>query len=181
MYGDRKFITAVAASFALFIVLCYAFDRDLCRITLIPNNVNAERERGVILGVLKKYNSILTDIYVTGGVPALLNEFPATKAIRHGLFRDIGFIRARGSVIVYDMADMIPIDIRITSPVSAEAVVFEEWNYLYQSGADRKPLTRIRGIGQGFLYRLVRQESMWFIVAWDPVSVEDPADKGFLY
>ncbi len=181
MSGKSKYIFFPIISLAVFVLLGILFDRDLFRYPLIISGKGAERERAAILGTIHNYNAILTDIYVSGGIPALLNEFPATKSMRHGLFRDIGFIRDSGRVLVNDMADILPVEITITSPSAAEAVVFEEWNYLYQRSADRMPVSPMKGLGQGFRYQLIRQGGAWMISAWDPVEVGDPGQKGFTY
>ncbi len=166
---------------AVYFALGAVYDRDTFLYAFRTSPQAMEREKSEIIGTIREYDKILTDIYVTGGVPALLNEFPATKAVRHGLFRDIGFIRDSKRVLVYDLADVIPVDVRIRSFESAEAVVLEEWNYLYQQSADRIPLTPVKGMAQGFRYRLSREKGRWIIKAWDPVDVVDPGQREFKY
>lgn len=172
MSDKRRYISAFLISFAVFVVLGIFLDRDLFFSPTRLIDRCAVREETAVLDSLHRYNSILTDIYVTGGVPALLNEFPATKPMRHGLFRDIGFLRDSGRVLVYDMAGMYPVKVSFQTPFSAEAVLFEEWNYTYQKSADRQPLAGLRGMGQGFRYRMVRKDSTWLVADWDPVTVE---------
>lgn len=157
------------------------FDSAFLHYPLLSSGKRLEKERAAIVETIRYYNKILTDFYVTGGVPLLLDEFPAVKTLKHGLFRDIGFIRDYGMVLVYDLADMTPVDIRILSPNAAEAVIFEEWNYVYQRKEDREPVSRVKGLGQGFRYRLIKQNGAWIVRNWDPVDVEDPGDKGFVF
>lgn len=178
MSGKGRSIAILTASFALFLVLGLLLDGDLFRYPLLRMERFEEREREAVLASIDRYNAILTDLYVSDGVPALLNEFPATKAVRHGLFRDIGFVRGEDRVLVYDLAGISPVNVRILSPSTAEAVVFEEWNYTYQRTSDRRPVTRIRGLGQGYRYRLVRSEGSWMVAQWDPVEVIDPVLAG---
>lgn len=172
MSDKQRYISALFLSAAIFVVLGFLLDRDLFSSPARLINRYAVREEATVLDSLHRYNSILTDIYVTGGVPALLNEFPATKAMRHGLFRDIGFLRDSGRILVYDMAGMYPVKVSFLSPFSAEVVLFEEWNYTYQNSSNRQPVARLRGIGQGFRYRMVRKNAAWFVSEWDPVTIE---------
>lgn len=167
----------------LFPLMLVVLDQNVCRYALVrlPGDFWLKREKAAILGTLKTYNSILSDFYASGGVPSLLDEFPATKAIKHGIFRDLGYIKSAEKILVYDMAETIPVEVRITAPGQAEAVVFESWNYMYQRVADRKPLTLPKGMGHGFKYRLAREKGKWLVQGWDPVDIEEPKKKPEFY
>jgi len=67
--------------------------------------------------------------------------------------------------------------VKVSSPYDAEAVLFEEWNYMYQRRSDRRPLTPPKGMGSGFRYRLHRADGKWQVYAWDPVTVEKPKQQ----
>ena len=176
----RNYIITPVASAVVFLTLALLFDRNGVP-GIYPGGTDADRQKPAILDTINAYNSILSDIYTSGGVPAMLNEFPATKAVKHGLFRDIGFIRDMDRGLVYDLAAITPVDVKMTSPATAEVVVLEEWNYMYQRKNDRLPVSRMKGMGQGFRYRLKREHGKWIVYAWDPVSVEAPAKKGHYF
>lgn len=169
-----------AVSLALFLLLAYAMDRDLFRYPLVQGR-GYEREQVSVAETIRKYDAILIDFYDTNGVPALLNEFPATKAMRHAIFRDIGFLRDTGRTLVQDMADLTPVDVKITSYNTAEAVMLEQINYQYQRGNNRMPITEMKGMGCGFRYYLIRENNQWVVSEWDPVFVEEPINREFLY
>ena len=137
--------------------------------------VRAEKEQ--IAVTLKSYNKILSDFYASGGVPTLLDRFPASKTIKHGVFRDLGYIKSADKVLIYDHAETTPVRITFTSPGKAEALVFEEWNFMYQQSADRKPVSKPQGLGRGFRYTLVRDQGGWLVDGWDPVEMAEPDKK----
>ena len=174
MSAKTQAIAILSIAAAAFLGLGAVLDRDLVFLPFHHEAKRQERETPAILASLPAYNAILTDIYVTNGDPKMLNELPATKAMRHDLYRDIGYIREHQQVLIYDMAKLTPVSIRLTSPRTADAVVFEEWNYEYQRASDRVPASRMKGIGQGYLYRLTEEGGAWIISSWDPVAVADP-------
>jgi len=154
-------------------------DRDVVTFARshMPGSELAKSEQAKIAETIKSYNFILSDFYASGGVPSLLDQFPATKTVKHGVFRDLGYIKSAGRVLVYDHAASTPKKITLTSPDRAEAVVFEEWNYMYQSLGDRKPLSRPQGFGQGFRYTLIREQGKWLVDGWDTVMLPDTEKK----
>lgn len=177
----RNILIAFLIPVIVFLISAFVLDKDMVRYPFVSSAKGMEREKSAVIEAVRMYNKILTDFYSSGGKPALLNEFPATKAIKHGVFRDLGFITTMKRVLVYDMADMMPVDVRITSFNTAQAVVFEEWNYVYQRIEDRMPVSALKGLGQGFRYWLARQGGTWIVTGWTPVEVEEPEDKGFLF
>lgn len=180
MFVDmRKFICLIL----LFPILLLVLDQNVSRYLLarFAGDFWLKREKAEVLATLKKYNSIFSDFHASGGVPALLNEFPATKEVKHGIFRDLGYIKSAERILVYDMAETIPVEIMITAPGEAEAVVFEAWNYMYQRAADRQPLTLPKGMGHGFRYRLAREHGKWLVQGWDHADIEEPKKKPEFY
>lgn len=130
-----------------------------------------------IRAALDEYNRIYQDFFASGGVPARLNDFPATKELRHQVFRDIGFVRDAGLVQPQDLAEAEVREIRSAGPGAAEAIVYEEWNYVYQQSRDRRPVSRPKGLGQGFRYLLRRSGDRWVVTAWDLVELPAPERK----
>jgi hypothetical protein len=167
-------ICVLAIACVVFVGLGVLFDRDLMLSPFQMGAKGQEQEKAKVLAAVRLFNAIATDLYVTDGVPKMLNELPATTALRHDLFRDIGYIRDNAQVLIYDMANLTPVSIRLNSPVTAEAIVFEEWNYQYKQKSDRTPVSRLKGLGQGFRYRLRKDRGAWIIYSWDPVKVDDP-------
>jgi hypothetical protein len=131
-------------------------------------------ERAAVGEAIVLSNKILQDFYASGGRHDLLDEIPYSKALRHGVFRDLGALQQAGLVLVLDQADLVPLSLKRTGPDAAEALVFEEWNYLYQRATDRTPVERMRGLGQGFRYWLVRRGAGWGVVRWEPEDVPAP-------
>ncbi len=166
-------------SILVFIIVGYKTDRDV--VNYLFNKEINETEKTVVLDTIKIYNKILTDFYASDGKPALLNQFPAIKLIRHHTFRDIGFLQNTERILVYDMADLVPVKIEKTSPYRAEAIVLELWNYLYQRRKDRAILTRPRGFGRGMRYFLIYSKGKWIIEDYEPVYVEEPEIKEFRF
>lgn len=130
-----------------------------------------------IRAVLGDYNRIYQDFFASGGIPARLNDFPATTELRHQVFRDIGFVRDAGLVLPQDLAEAVVREIRSAGPGAAEAIVYEEWNYVYQQSADRRPVSRPKGHGQGFRYVLRRSGDRWVVTAWDLEELPAPERK----
>lgn len=134
-------------------------------------------EREEILRALDLSRRIYADFFASGGAPALLDDFPASRGVKHRIFRDIGFLRDRGLLQIQDLAEAIPVSVERTAGDAVEAVVYEEWNYLVQRVADRKPASEVRGLGGGFRYVLQRAGSgRWTIVSWEPVTMAKPAE-----
>jgi len=183
MSAKLKFITIPVASLSIFLLLLGVLNKETFSYTLLrlTGGKRLAQEESEVLKTIKDYNLILSDFYASGGVPAMLNRFPASKILRHSVFRDLGYLKNSGKILVYDLAELTPVKIEITSPGTAEAVVFEEWNYMYQNLENRKPLSLPKGMGHGFKYRLKRQKGRWIVVGWDPADVKEPQKKDEFY
>ena len=136
--------------------------------TLAPEDDAAIRE------VLREYQRIYQDFFASGGVPALLDQFPGSKDVRHHVFRDLGFLRDAGLVLVQDLATMEVRRVDATGSARAEAVTFEEWNYIFQTREARAPASKLKGMGQGFTYRLKKADGAWKVVGWEIADVPPP-------
>lgn len=138
---------------------------------------DVKKEEGAIKGTIILYNQIFTDLYDSDGQTLRLNDFPAAKRLRHELYRDLDFLRARRLLLVYDMADLTFMEIKRPSPFIAEVVTFEEWNYIYQKSPSREPAQSIKGMGQGFRYYMQKQKGKWVVMDYNPVKVKTPEKK----
>ena len=164
-----------------FVVLClsYAliaviFDKGASS----GNNIKREYDEALIKETVLFYNKAISDIYTSGGVPAMLNELPSSKQLKHELFKDVNYFYSKGAVIVYDMAGLVFKDIKLTSPNTAEAITFEEWNYVTQKIKTREMLRIPKGMDAGFRYFLVRDKGGWLIVDYIPADVKyEETDK----
>lgn len=140
----------------------------------------SDAEEAAIQGALVDFQRIYQDFFATGGAPALIDAFPATREVKHHLFRDIGFVRDAGLVLVQDLATATLVETRRTGGDTAEALVYEEWNHVFQRASDRVPVSTVKGLGQGFRYHLRREAGRWVVTAWDPEDVARPAlDDGW--
>ncbi len=124
------------------------------------------------------FNRIYEDFYASGGQPNLIDELPATRSVKHRIFRDIGFIRDEGLVQVQDLASATVREVLPAGPGEASALVFEEWNYVLQRSADRAPKSELKGTGQWFRYRLRKDAGRWIITGWDMEDLPAPAGDG---
>jgi hypothetical protein len=174
--GWRGPALRIAASLAAFACVAAALDRDTLA-PAYPARV-APAEEPAILGAIHDYQVACQDFYATGGDPALLDAVPATKAAKHQIFRDIGFLRDADLVLVEDLAANTLLEAQMVGPEAAEVLVFEEWNWTLQRKGDRKLVSEVRGLGQGFRYQVAREGGRWVVASWD---VEDvPAPTGIV-
>lgn len=178
--GSTRRLTAlasVAASVAAFGVAAAVLDPALRPVR--PGALSARDEQAV-RETLALFQKVYQDFYASGGNPGMIDSFPATKDVKHHVFRDIGFVRDGGFVLVQDLATATLVEARRTGPDTAEAVVHEEWNYVFQKRDDRKPLGDLKGLGQGFVYGLRRERGRWIVTSWDLKDVARPAEnEGF--
>lgn len=140
-----------------------------------------EDDRAEVLEAVRLFNAIWRDFYATGGIPTMIDAIPASKMVKHGIFRDTGFLLQNERYLVYDLARAVPLEVTSEAPDRAEVLLFEEWNYVYQERATRKPVSEVKGMGQGFRYRLARHEGRWSIQEWFPEDVPAPAAEGFVW
>lgn len=181
--SDRVFgIIIIFTSISAFLLLTLFLDRDIVFFLKLKTIQSIrDREKVEIIKTINLYNKILTDFYASDGKPWLLNKFPGSIMLRHHTFRDIGFLQSFNRILVYDMAEVLPVEIKITGPQTAEAIVFEKWNYLYQRRSDREIISNIKGMGKGFKYYLYRIVDHWIIRDYEPIDVEEPPEKEFKY
>lgn len=178
----RKVLPLVL-SLLVFAALLALVDRDdvTFAVTKLKKTDCPESVRKDIINTLQSYNKILADFYASGGVPGMLNAMPASKQMRHEIFRDIGYVKQVNKFLVYDMATNTPFTITLTGPGRAEARMYEEWNYMYQN-SDRSPNTRPMGFGRGVRYFLVKKDGKWQVDDWDPdPQVPDMSSKEFKF
>ncbi len=164
----KQFFLALLICLMLMSVVAFVADRDLIdrhhrQITAL----SAEDEMA-IEHTLRAYNAIYQDFYATGGDPKLLDSFPTSKDLRHFTYRDLGYLQDADLVLVHDLADFEIISIIVVDHW-VEAVVREEWNYVYQSALDRVPLSEMRGMTFEGRYRLEKDSGSWLIIGRDPV------------
>ncbi len=135
-------------------------------------------EDTAIRATVVEFNRIYEDFYASGGDPALIDEFPATKAVKHHVFRDIGFVRDAGLVQVQDLASATVREVRRIGEAEAEAIVFEEWNHVLERSANREPASEVKGVAQGFRYTLRNERGRWIVTAWDIEELAPPPRTG---
>ncbi len=177
----RAFLTTIALSF-LYLGTGFMFEPAVFYKQTKEAATNREREDGAIKNAIILYNKIFTDLYVSNGRVLRLNDFPASKMLRHELFRDLDFLRSRGLLLVYDNADIVFAEIKRPSSFTAEVRTFEEWNYLYRDIQTRENRSAVKGLGQGFEYLMRKQEGEWIVADVRLADVKPPEKKNeFLY
>jgi hypothetical protein len=165
----KRVITSFVVLSALYLGIGAAFEKDAF-LYILNHKSFKEAEEKALKETIRMYNTIFTDLYATDGIPAMLNEFPASKKLKHELFKNIGALRNNKLLLVYDMATLDFRDIKMVSPVRAEVTAFEEWNYAYQKADTRLPTGQTKGMGQGFKYILFKRGQNWIIVDYYPVD-----------
>lgn len=173
----RRLLAAFAALSALFVWLLLVFERD--SFSIIVSDKAADES--AIKGTVALYNKIVTDIYVSGGIPSMLNELPASKRLKHELFKDVGYLRDRDRIQIYDMADFAVLDVSMLSPRTAEETVYEEWNYLFRKAVTRELAAPIKGMEIGLKYSLAKNKNGWFVVNYVPVEIDYEKKDEFTY
>ena len=155
-------------------VVAVAFDRPL--LTEGPEQALplAAGEAAAISATLELYNSIYQDFHASGGEPALLDDFPASKALRHYTFRDIGYLRSTGMILVYDLVSFTVLEGAGLGPGRARVDAREEWNYVYQDAGTRAPVSEIKGMSLDTRYRLEKRDGSGIVVVWDPLPAREP-------
>lgn len=126
---------------------------------------------------IQQYNKVLTDLYVSDGQTMRLNDLPVRTVLKHELYRELDFLRSKDLVLIYDMASLKFVSTRFLSPLSAEVTTYEEWNYVYRQGTERKQAGAVKGLGSGFRYRMIKQQGGWKIADVDPVMISPPEEK----
>ncbi len=173
MKTGRRWLTLLLplASAAVFAV---AAGRSAPVAARLRHGAPSEADRKAILETLRLFNRVYQDFYASAGGAAMIDVFPASTDVKHHVFRDLGFLRDAQLVLVHDLAELTPVEVRETGADSAEAVLFEEGNYLYQH-PDRSPAMNEKGLGQGFRYRLRREHGRWIVTHWEYADVTPPS------
>jgi hypothetical protein len=136
-----------------------------------------DKEITQIHETIQVYNKVFTDLYVSDGQVMRLDDLPVRTVLKHELYRELDFVRAKGLVLIYDMANLKFVSTKLLSPFSAEVMAYEEWNYVYRKGPDRKQAGAVKGFGAGFRYHLIKQQGRWKVADVDPVKMAPPEAK----
>jgi hypothetical protein len=143
-----------------------------------PGRALAPADAEAVVSTLIEYQRVYQDLFASDGRPDLIDVFPATRDVKHHVYRDIQFVRDAGLVHVQDLAAATVLEVVRTGSTTAEALVFEEWNSVLQKADDRRPASRLKGVGQGFRYRLRREGGRWLVAGWEPEEVTPPPQPG---
>jgi hypothetical protein len=143
-----------------------------------PGAALALADTEAVVEALAEYQRVYQDLFASSGRPDLIDAFPASRDVKHHVFRDIHFVRDAGLIHVQDLAAATVLEVVRTGRGRAEAVVFEEWNYVLQQAGDRRPASGVKGMGQGFRYRLRREGGRWLVAGWEPEDVTPPPQPG---
>jgi hypothetical protein len=173
MSGNRRWLVVPGVCAILFVVLAAVLDRPILEEgPERPAPLSAD-DQGAITAALELYNAIYQDFHASGGNPALLDDFPATKAQRHYVFRDIGYLRNTGMTQVYDLVSFSVLEIAGLGPGLAQVDAQEEWNHVYQDAGTRAPVSEIKGLSIDIRYSLEKRDGSWIVVAWDPLPATE--------
>lgn len=172
----KGFLVSVLLLTLVYVATAIVFEKE----RLAPKSAPAftPQEEDAIKATVHLYNKIYTDLYVSDGATLRLDDFPASKFLRHEIYKNLGFLRDRNALLVYDMASIEFVDIKGLTPDRAEAVVFEEWNYQYKNRKTRVPTSRLKGMGKGFRYLLSRDSDRWKVIDYTPADLEKVYEHG---
>ncbi|GFE57398.1 hypothetical protein AOG1_12780 [Geobacter sp. AOG1] len=140
-----------------------------------------DKESAQIQETIQRYNKVFTDLYVSDGQVMRLDDLPVRTVLKHEIYRELDFLRAKELVLIYDMASLKFVSTKFMSPFSAEVTTFEEWNYVYRKGAERKQAGKVKGLGSGFRYHMIKQQGGWKIADVDPVKIASEEKDEFKY
>lgn len=152
--------------FFLFISSLFIFDKDfLFKIKVLDFPENEKKE---IIKTIELYNKIAMDFYATGGNPALIDDMPSSKFLKHEVFKEIGYLSSMGYLQILDLYDfkIKRMDFEDTRKVKVE--VEEDWNFQRQDFETRKPLSEIYSFKFEAIYILKKIEKKWIIEEWQP-------------
>ena len=117
---------------------------------------------------LNLYYDTLQDFFASDGDPAMIDRCPASKILKHEIFKEIGMMRDNGRIAVCDLASSKIERLRFTAPDQAEVTTREMWALQYQT-SDRKPTGPITSFERIVTYRLKKGEKGWRVMTWEPV------------
>lgn len=121
---------------------------------------------------VENFNRYFMDVYASGGSGKAIDAIPATRGMRHRLFKDAGYLGFGARVLVYDLASLEVEGVKLTGPRKAEAVTREEWNYQYKNDKNWKFVGDVRGTGAKYSYTLVKENGKWLVQRFSPVRKE---------
>lgn len=186
MYNDKmekgilNFLKFLLINIFIFVLLVIILHKDKIE-EYIYRTKFTEKEYENIEKTIMLFNNILTDFYCSGGDPKLIDYMPASKNVKHFIFRDIGFLREKNILLVIDMASLNIIEIKREKKTFI-VKAFEEWNYIYQDFSSRKVVSEVKGLGNGFVYKLKKDGETFEIesVEYDE-TIKGKDQKGFLF
>jgi hypothetical protein len=172
----KKYLRASIICLLSLLLAGILFDREYFLFVLPLQKQKRVEAEGIKEAVLT-FNSLFMDVYASEGSPEMIDMIPATTEMRHRMFKDAGYLRFTDRVLVYDMASIEVERVTQSGPFDAEAVTYEEWNYVYQDGKTRKPVTPIKGMDSRFRYRLIKKDGKWLVKSYVPLREEEGDDE----
>jgi hypothetical protein len=177
IYAIARFLLGILLLSAIYIALGCVFERQLF-VPLVSRLFGGrDTEVKQIQETILLYNKVFTDLYVSDGQVMRLDDLPVRTVLKHEIYRELDFLRSKGLVLIYDMASLKFVSTKLLSPFAAEVTTFEEWNYVYRQGADRKQAGTEKGLGTGFRYHMIKPQGRWKIADVDPVKDVTPEGK----
>lgn len=170
-------VAGILCCSVLYCVMGYAFEKQLFVPLMSRLFTGRNEEIRQIHETIRLYDKVFTDLYVSDGQVMRLDDLPARTVLKHEIYRDLDFVRAKDLVLIYDMANLKFVSTKLLSPFSAEVMAYEEWNYVYRKGPDRKQAGAVKGFGAGFRYHLIKQQGRWNVADVDPVKMAPPEAK----
>lgn len=130
---------------------------------------NPGLEKKSVADTVEAFNRYYMDVYAAGGSKKMIDLIPASKEMRHRIYKDVGYLDAGGRVLIYDLASLKIEEVRMEYPFLAEAVAVEAWNYAYRDATTRRPLTQAKGMDAAFKYFLKKSGGRWMVYRYKPV------------
>lgn len=108
------------------------------------------------------------DFYATGGNPALIDDIPSSKFLKHEVFKEIGYLSSMGYLQILDLYDFKIKRMEFEDTKKVKVEVEEDWNFQRQDFETRKPLSEIYSFKFKAIYILKKIKEKWIVEEWQP-------------
>ncbi len=161
------FVTSFVIS--MLVITAAGFVLDERKFGYALGMLDLEKEQAAVTETLEFFNQMFMDVYASGGSSLLLDQIPADTEMRHRMFKDVGYMKQNGVVLVHDSATFEVESVKINGPDTAEAIISDEWNYQFKDIRTRKAVSDLSGSGGKFRYELAYRGGGWIVTGYAPV------------
>jgi hypothetical protein len=165
-----KTVAKIVAIFMVLTVAGFVMDRSEFSWALSRGAYRSDEQK--VKQAVESFNRYLMDVYASGGSGKAIDEIPATKGMRHRIFKDAGYLNFGKKILVYDLASLEIDSVKLTGPRTAEATTREEWNYQYKQDKTYREIGKVWGGEGAYRYLLVKERGVWLVQRYIPLKQE---------